>query len=65
VPEMDAGARYLKDEAPVPLAPRSGGGSSSSSSGGDSSSKVKQSRYTPWRYFGRGGKAPTHSRPRH
>jgi hypothetical protein len=28
-------------------------------------SKVKQSLYTPWRRLGRGGIAPTHSRPRH
>jgi hypothetical protein len=28
--------------------------------------KVQQSRYTPWRRLGgRGGIAPTHSRPRH
>jgi hypothetical protein len=65
MPEMDAGARYLKDEAPAPLAPRAGGGGSSRSSGGGGGSKVKQSRYTPWRHFGRGGKAPTHPRPRH
>jgi hypothetical protein len=32
----------------------------------ESKKKVKQYRYTPWRRLGgRGGIAPTHSRPRH